>query len=113
MTMDSLRRAYEIAETDRLREHPTLAFYENPEKFKMRLIPAPEKWNRPQWRFTVDTETDLKLVESILQNLGIDATLDRIVPFLDSNSAIAGMNSDVAQAGWRTLKEQKDRIGHV
>jgi spore coat polysaccharide biosynthesis protein SpsF (cytidylyltransferase family) len=79
----------------------------------MRLIPAPEKWNRPQWRFTVDTETDLKLVESILQNLGIDATLDRIVPFLDSNSAIAGMNSDVAQAGWRTLKEQKDRIGHV
>ncbi|HDS31046.1 MAG TPA: hypothetical protein ENN67_08390 [Firmicutes bacterium] len=111
--MDALIRAYDLADSDRLKEHPTLAIYENPDRFRMKLVPSPEKWRRPQWRFTIDKEPDLKLVGMIMEKLGLDASLDTIVPFLDSNPEIAEINSDVEQNGWNELKEQKDKIGHV
>jgi spore coat polysaccharide biosynthesis protein SpsF len=111
VTVDALERATKLAVSPRLKEHPTLAFYENSGIFKMRLIQAPPKWAHPEWRFTVDTELDLKLVERILTDLGEDAGLDAIVPWLERNPDIARMNESVAQSGWGDLKEMKNAIG--
>lgn len=111
VTVDSLERATRLAVSPRLKEHPTLALYENSRLFKMRLVQAPEKWAHPELRFTVDTELDLKLVERILTDLGEDASLDAIIPYLERNPGIARMNESVPQSGWGDLKEMKDAIG--
>ena len=113
LTVDALRRAGEIADIPRLREHPTLAMYENSELFRMLLIPSPEKWRRPQWRLTIDGESDFRVVEKIMTELGIGAGLDEIVAYLDAHPEVALMNADVAQKDWEKLKERKDAIGHV
>lgn len=111
VTLDALERAQKLAKTPRLREHPTLALYENPGKFRMRLVAAPVKWQHPDWRFTVDTETDLALVENIFLELGVDATLDAIVPYLEKHPGLAYSNSSIEQQGWDSLKERKNIIG--
>ena len=111
MTLDALERAQKLAVTPRLKEHPTLAMYENSDKFKMRLVAPPARWRHPKLRFTVDTESDLSLVEHILFELGIDATLDAIIPYLDKHPKLADINSSVEQQGWETLKDRKNAIG--
>lgn len=111
ISLDALARASKIADTPELREHPTLALYRNPDKFRMRLIPPPENWKHPEWRFTIDTESDLRFVERIVTDLGGDATLDEIVPYLETHPEIAEINSGVSQSGWKNLKECKDAIG--
>jgi spore coat polysaccharide biosynthesis protein SpsF len=111
VTLDALLRAKDLAVTERLKEHPTLALYENSDKFKMRLVAPPEKWKHPEWRFTVDTELDLQVVERIYQELGVDADLDTIAPFIKLHPEIALMNSSIEQQNWASLKERKNAIG--
>lgn len=111
--VDALKRASELATSPRLREHVTLAMYENSHKFRMNLIQAPEKWRHPEWRLTVDTEHDLKVIESILGALGQRATLDEIVPFLEKNPELTLINSEVEQKEYGWLKEMKDAIRRV
>ncbi len=111
VTLDALKRADLMATTTRTREHPTLALYENPDLFRMRLITPPDKWKRPDWRFTVDTEQDLQLVEQIILNLGKDATLERIIPWLELHPEVVKTNSEISQDGWGSLKDCKDAIG--
>lgn len=116
VTLDALNRARDIAVKSgdpKYSEHPTLSLYENNNQFNMNLIGAPEKWRRPDWRFTVDTIQDYKLIDSIMSELGIDSTLDEIVPFIDSNPEILKINSNINQQGWESLKEKKDVIRHV
>ena len=113
LTTDALRQADKLADTLSLREHPTLAMYENSDLFRMLLIPAPEKWRRPDWRFTIDSEDDFSVVEEIMSGLGIDAGLDEIVPYLEMHPEIVSMNSEVAQQGWKELKERKNEIGQI
>ncbi len=113
VTVDALRRGMDLADTARLREHPTLALYENSKLFRMHLIQPPEKWRRPDWRFTIDTEKDLQVVERILKALGPDATLDSIVPYVDEHPELMNINAGVDQSGWDNLKKCKDAIGYV
>ncbi len=113
VTLDALKAAQKLAQAPGFREHPTLALYKNSDKFRMNLIPPPEKWRHPEWRFTVDREADFQLVKKIIDSLGHDATLEAIVPFLLSHPETASMNSDIAQEGWKDLKERKDAIGQV
>lgn len=111
LTVGALERAGKLALTPTLREHPTLALYENSDSFRMLLVKAPERWRHPEWRFTVDTEADFSLVETIFRELGDDADLDAIVRFLEKRPEIAGINAAVAQKGWNHLKERKNAIG--
>ena len=111
VTLDALKRAESLADNIELREHPTLALYRNTDKFRLRLIAPPDSWKHTEWRFTVDTEEDLRFIEHIITELGKNATLEEIVPYLESNPEIAGMNSEIKQDGWNNLKEYKDAIG--
>jgi spore coat polysaccharide biosynthesis protein SpsF len=111
VTIAALKKAEILSDNPELKEHPTLALYKNPDKFRMRLISPPDRWKHPEWRFTIDTEMDFRFVERIVTDLGKDATLYKIVPYLELHPEIAEMNSQVAQAGWKNLKECKDAIG--
>jgi len=114
--VSALKEAQNLAAesgNEKFLEHPTLALYDNSDLFRMKLIPCPEKWQRPGWRFTVDTEADFSFVKSIMDELGIDATLDTIVPFIDSNPELLEINAGISQKGWDSLKERKDSIRNV
>jgi len=116
ISVEALERAKYIADStsiNRYREHPTLALYENGDLFRMRLIPCPDEWNHPDWRFTVDTPEDHSLVERIMNDLGRDAALEAIVPYIESNPEILNINRSIKQEGWKNLKEKKDAIGKL
>jgi len=111
VTLEALEKAANGATGPDHREHPTLGLYENSGEFRMKLVQSPEKWRRPDWRFTVDREEDFVLVDRIVGDLGRDATLDTIVPYLDANPDVAHINAEIMQQGWERLKERKDAIG--
>ncbi len=71
------------------REHVTRYIYSHPEKFNIRLIPAPEKIDREDVRLTVDIEEDWDHVLAIIDALG-EGTVDwqRIAELLDHQPAL-------------------------
>ena len=52
-----------------IREHVSLYFYENPNKFILKNIEADDLVNRPELRLTVDTEEDFQFISSICKRL--------------------------------------------
>ncbi|MCR4821909.1 MAG: methyltransferase domain-containing protein, partial [Treponema sp.] len=50
-------------------EHVGPSLYKHPEHFKSLFIPAPQRWNYPALRTTIDTATDYKRAQSIVQLL--------------------------------------------
>lgn len=52
-----------------VREHVSLYFYENPNKFIIKNIEAEESIKRPELRLTVDTEEDFQFISSIYEKL--------------------------------------------
>jgi spore coat polysaccharide biosynthesis protein SpsF len=113
VTMDTLERVEQDTIDSQHREHPTLFMYENSNLFRMNLMSPPDEWNHIDWRFTVDTEKDLALAKKIFGQLGPDADLDEIVPFLSANPEVPGINADVEQQNWTSLKEKKDEISRT
>lgn len=86
---------------ERDREHVTLAFYENPERFELLAVePEHERQRRPDLRLTLDTEDDLRLISSIYDALyerdslfGLDAVLE----LLESRPELAELNRHIQQ----------------
>jgi spore coat polysaccharide biosynthesis protein SpsF len=70
--------------------HATRYIYSHPEKFNIRLIPAPEKIDREDVRLTVDIEEDWDHVLAIVDALGpeVDVDWQRIADLLDHQPAL-------------------------
>ncbi len=67
-TMDALSRVVRSADSDRLREHVTLAIYENANRFQIGCIRNPTDMSHLRW--TVDTSQDLTLIKQIHNHFG-------------------------------------------
>ena len=81
----------------RYKEHVTLYIYENPDKFNIGLVKGNGFYNK-DYRLSVDTLEDFKLVETIFnhfQDEYIEAK--EVVKFLDENPNIASINEDIKQ----------------
>ena len=81
----------------RYKEHVTLYIYENPDKFKIGFVRGNEFYNK-DYRLSVDTLEDFKLVETIFnyfQDEYIEAK--KVVKYLDQNPSIANINKDIQQ----------------
>lgn len=81
------------------REHVSLYIYRHPKIFKLGHIIAPPSLRR-SYRLTVDVESDLELTRRVYQFLypkKKDFSLQDVVSFLDKNSQLAELNSDVKQ----------------
>ncbi len=98
----ALRTAVRSARHWADREHVTRYIYSHPEKFNIRLIPAPPEIDREDIRLTVDHEEDWDHALTIYDALGPEA-LDwqRIADLLDHQPALrkrmAALNRAVAQ----------------
>ena len=55
-----------------VREHVSLFFYENPEKYKTINLIAPNQWRYPSWRLQLDYPEDLKFQNEIHLKLAPD-----------------------------------------
>jgi spore coat polysaccharide biosynthesis protein SpsF len=71
------------------------------EKGAGRDVQLPAQWpSRPQWRWTVDTATDLAMADAAFRLLGDRATTtqyEEMVALLDAHPDIAAMNAGVTQ----------------
>lgn len=81
-----------------VREHVSLYFYENTDKYKILNMVAPESMNYPNWRLQLDYEEDLKLLRLIYKNLsskyGDNFKLEHICQLLLSKPDLIDINID-------------------
>lgn len=86
---EALGRAARASRSRADREHVTRYIYSHPEKFNLRLIPAPPQIDRDDVRLTVDIEEDWDHALAIFEALGPEA-LDwqRIAELLDHQPAL-------------------------
>ncbi|MGA2799512.1 MAG: NTP transferase domain-containing protein [Thermoguttaceae bacterium] len=101
----ALHKAARHAKHPEEREHVTRFIYSHPEKFNIRLIPAPAEIDRDDVRLTVEMEEDWDHVLTIYEALGPDK-MDwrRISHLLDQQPALrsrmAALNRDTVHAQW-------------
>ena len=85
----ALRQADQEAVQPEDREHFTRYLYSRPERFNIRLIPAPAGLDREDVRLTINSEQDWEHAQTVLDALGPEA-LDwqRIAGLLDEHPAL-------------------------
>jgi spore coat polysaccharide biosynthesis protein SpsF len=66
----ALRKANRLARNELDRKHVTRYFYAHPERFSLRLIPAPAEIDREDVRLTIDIEEDWDHALAIYEALG-------------------------------------------
>lgn len=88
---------FSLDNSHRYKEHVTLYIYENPDKFKIGFVRGNEFYNK-DYRLSVDTLEDFKLVETIF-NYFKDEYIEakKVVKYLDQNPSIANINKDIQQ----------------
>lgn len=63
----ALETAQQEATEPAHREHVTPFFYQNPQRFRLHCLEAPEPWGHHRW--TVDTPEDFELIKRVLETL--------------------------------------------
>ena len=77
-----------LGQSDAAKEHVTLPVDEYPAEFKISRLRPPPALSRPQWKLSVDTQTDLKCVKNVIDALDSHASQSSvadIVGILDSH----------------------------
>jgi spore coat polysaccharide biosynthesis protein SpsF len=86
------------------RENVSLYIYEHPEKFSLGSVEAPEEFNHPDWRWTLDTKEDfefLKTVYEALYPVKKDFDARDILAFLKRNPYVLKINERIKQKAVR------------
>ncbi len=116
VTKDAFDRIGELAVTPDLKEHPTLAVYKFPERFKVLFLDSPAPYARPEYRLTLDTKEDYLLIKTIYEKVPPSQGHIRVpdvFAFLDANPGIAAANSGVEQRLEGFLTERKEAISNA
>ncbi|NHN33883.1 cytidylyltransferase domain-containing protein [Paenibacillus agricola] len=82
------------------REHVSLYLYEHPEEYKLSNVEAPFFLRHPEYRLTLDTEDDYKLINQIYNALythNPDFTLYDIIKYLEINPELTQINKHIEQ----------------
>ena len=79
-----LRRVEKTVDDETVREHVSLYFYKNPNKFKIKSVEAEDPIKRPELRLTVDTEEDFQFICNIYERI----LLEGIYPDFDVKDII-------------------------
>jgi spore coat polysaccharide biosynthesis protein SpsF len=85
-------------------EHVSLHFWEHPEKYRLRNVRTEFSKGIKEWRLTVDTVEDFKLVESIFSRLyptNPNFNLNNIIELLIKEPNLLGMNNHIKQKAVR------------
>lgn len=95
LTLEALGKAWTCGLEPHHREHVTEYIYENPKRFALDMLRAPEELDRPAYRLTVDTLADLTLIRRIHERIAVaDEPVDlrAAVALLDAEPALARSN---------------------
>ena len=100
--LDSHERALDPA----VREHSTLFIRQNPGRYRLLNVEAPDHLRRPELEIEVDMAEDLEVVEAILRHFHPrnDMSLAEIIAFLDDRPEIASVNRDIPRR-WKTHRD--------
>lgn len=63
-------------------EHVTLYLYNNPDKYKILELPAPEKYNYPELSFTIDTLEEYLTIKEIYDKFGENTSLELAINYV-------------------------------
>ncbi|MBN2752914.1 MAG: glycosyltransferase family protein [Rhodospirillaceae bacterium] len=79
-----------------VREHVSLHFYENPDRYRIHKMIAPRSWQRPNWRFQLDYAEDLAFLNAVYASLeplhGPHFGMAHIMSFLHDHPEIVALN---------------------
>lgn len=87
-----------------VREHVTLDFYENPQRYKLLNVEAPPEWYMPDLRLCLDTQEDLTLISKVCEELYPKNPyfgLKEILLLIKSKPHLKMINSNIKQKGAR------------
>ncbi|SMC40227.1 cytidylyltransferase domain-containing protein [Sporomusa malonica] len=96
----ALRQVEQTITDATVREHVSLYFYEHPELYHLSNVEAPCFVRHPNYRLTLDTEDDYRLIRSVYEALyPVKPAFDLydITRYLEQHSEIASMNTHIAQ----------------
>jgi spore coat polysaccharide biosynthesis protein SpsF len=77
------------------REHVTPALYQRPDVFRLRNADAPSWACWPELRLTLDESADLRLIRTVVREVGAAASLADILAFLRANPDTILVNAHV------------------
>ena len=102
----ALKNIAKITTEPQYREHVTTWFHDNPAAWIQPRMPAPTYLKNKSHRLTIDTRSDLTLMEKIFDEFYTPASplpnLEKVIQFLDTHPDIAQINSDIPQKNWRS-----------
>ncbi|NLI10081.1 MAG: acylneuraminate cytidylyltransferase, partial [Elusimicrobia bacterium] len=110
-SIDALEKSFKECKNIKFREHVTLYIYNNPKKFKIKLLEAPKKLNRPEIRITLDTEEDYALscaVYDYLYKKGQYFDCGSVINLFNAKPWLFLINKKIAQK--KIFKNIKDEL---
>lgn len=91
VSVNALKKVKNNYPSENCSEHVTNCIYNNNSDFKVNLIPAPDYlFSRNDLRFTVDTENDFKLMQSIYKYWieASEKTIENLIEIVDNSEEI-------------------------
>jgi len=95
-----LRLVEQTIKDPAVREHVSLYFYEHPERYCLSNVEAPHFLHHPEYRLTLDTEEDYRLIRNIYEALyPVKPAFDlyEITRYLQRNCRMQSINQHVKQ----------------
>ncbi|MCO1603807.1 cytidylyltransferase domain-containing protein [Desulfosporosinus nitroreducens] len=95
-----LRQVEQTINDPVVREHVSLYFYEQPERYYLSNVEASHFLHHPEYRLTLDTEEDYHLIKTIYETLHpVKPSFDLydIIRYLQQNAGVRSMNQHVQQ----------------
>jgi len=81
-----------------VREHVSLQFYRQPERYRIHDLAAEPPLDRPDLRLVLDYAEDLELIRRVLERLGPDAATTDVIALLDAEPDLRALNAQHLEA---------------
>ncbi|MBN33515.1 MAG: spore coat biosynthesis protein F [Rhodospirillaceae bacterium] len=88
-----------------VREHVSLHFYDNPDRYRIHNIVAPTLWHHPEWRLQLDYDEDLAFIRAVYAELepahGPVFDLPELMNLLHTRPDLIALNIDCEEKAAR------------
>lgn len=100
-----LERVARTIEDPAVREHVSLYFYENPDKYRIVHLIAPRSWEDPEQRYQLDYEEDLRFIREVYRRLepsyGDAFGIPEIAALLRAEPSLRALNAHCVEKSTR------------
>ena len=106
ISLTALKRSHREGENRHRSELCSLYIRENKDKFKVKVLDVPNQFKRKDIRLTVDYPEDLIVCRAVYQQFKDIApliSLEKIIPFLDSQPNLLKLTAPFCQEGYSTM----------